>query len=177
MKEDEINTSNARLLLAAFIEKEKVNADRIAKVIGCRKSTIVRILAGDSVPTEEFLKQAAIMLALGLKRYESLTEKEKENIAEGIVAAGGGAIGFATIGAAISSSGAVAGLSAAGISSGLSAMGAIVGGGMAAGVAVAAAIPLVAGALGYGVISGVRYLFSEMERGNEEFDDYWEKEA
>tara|TARA_B100001971_G_scaffold197042_1_gene205389 strand:- start:8081 stop:8614 length:534 start_codon:yes stop_codon:yes gene_type:complete len=177
MDENEFNEDNTRLLLAAFIEKNKLDADHVARAIGCRKSTLIRILAGDSVPTEEFIKQAAILLAIGFEKYEKLTEKEKENIAEGIGAAGGGVVGFAAIAAAISASGSVAGLSAAGITSGLAAMGGIVSGGMAVGVAVAAAIPLAVGALGYGIISGVRFLFSEMERANEEFDERWETEV
>ncbi len=70
----------------------------------------------------------------------------------GAVGAGvGGAIGFAALYA-----GGVAGLSAAGITSGLAAAGAIVGGGMAAGVAVLAlpAVALAAG--GVGIASAVK---------------------
>ena len=61
-----------------------------------------------------------------------------------------------------------------GISSGLPALGGIVGGGMLAGVSVAAAIPLAAGALGYGVIKGVKYLVSEVYLNSTDIDGRWE---
>lgn len=71
----------------------------------------------------------------------------------GAVGAGvGGAIGFA----ALYAGGAVVGLSAAGITSGLAAAGAIVGGGMAAGVAVLAAPAVALAAGGVGIASHIK---------------------
>ena len=52
--------------------------------------------------------------------------------------------------------GSVAGLSAAGITSGLAAAGALVGGGMAAGVAVLAAPAVILGSVGVGVASHLK---------------------
>ncbi len=68
-----------------------------------------------------------------------------EALAGAVGLGAGGAIGFA----ALYYGGAVAGLSAAGITSGLAAAGALVGGGMAAGVAVLAAPAVVLGGAGY----------------------------
>ena len=45
---------------------------------------------------------------------------------------------------------------------------------MLAGVSVAAAIPLAAGALGYGVIKGVKYLVSEVHLNSNDIDVRWE---
>ena len=64
----------------------------------------------------------------------------------------GGAIGFA----ALYLVGSVVGLSAAGITSGLAAAGAIIGGGMAAGIAVLAAPAVVVGGAGVGVASHIK---------------------
>lgn len=64
----------------------------------------------------------------------------------------GGAIGFA----ALYLGGSVAGLSAAGITSGLAAAGTIVGGGMAAGIAVLAAPAVVLGGASVGIASHVK---------------------
>ncbi len=61
---------------------------------------------------------------------------------------GGGAIGTAGSLTAVSTMGSVGGLSAAGMTSGLGALGSLVGGGMAAGISVAAAPVLALGALG-----------------------------
>ena len=71
-------------------------------------------------------------------------------------ALGVGAGGVASF-AALYLGGSVVGLSAAGITSGLAAAGAVVGGGMAAGVAVLAAPVAILGIAGYGVVSSYRY--------------------
>jgi len=121
--------------------------------------------------------QIGILIGIGFQNYSKLSNAEKEKISEAIGAAGGGVLGFGSIAAAVGASGAVAGLSAAGISSGLAAIGTIVGGGMMAGVAVAAGFPLAAGALGYGVIKGVKYFFSKAELNKDEIDPQWEIET
>jgi len=46
---------------------------------------------------------------------------------------------------------------------------------MAAGVAVAASIPIVAGAAGYAIIKGVKYFFSQKVLNSESIDPKWEK--
>jgi hypothetical protein len=45
---------------------------------------------------------------------------------------------------------------------------------MAAGVVVAAAIPLAAGAAGYAIIKGVKFFFSERELTSEKTSPRWE---
>lgn len=176
MNPNDITPENYRLLLAAFIEKEGLTVPSIARAIGCRHATLGRLLGGTTLPTAEFMKQTGILLGIGFEKYSKLTEAQKEKISDAIGAAGGGAIGFGSIAAAISASGTVAGLSAAGITSGLAAIGGIVGGGMVAGVAIAAAIPLAAGALGYGIIQGIKFFFEESELNRTEVDPRWEIE-
>jgi len=169
-----ITPENCRLLLAAYMKENEIGAPRISKAIGCSHATLARILAGTSEPTIEFMKQVGILIEIGYKRYQKLSNAEKETISEKIGATGGGIVGFGAITAAISASGTVIGLSAAGITSGLAAIGATVGGGMAAGVTVLAAIPIVAGAAGYAIIKGVKYFFSQRELNSEAIDSKWE---
>ena len=171
---NEINEQNCRLLLAAFMEDNDVTAPRVCRAVGCSTASLGRILAFSSLPTAEFMKQIGIMIGIGMDRYETLTQAEKERISEMIGTGGATAFGFGGITAAVSASGAVAGLSAAGISSGLAAIGGLVGGGMAAGVAVAAAIPLAAGAAGYAIIKGVKFLFSRHELNSPDVNSRWE---
>jgi len=123
------------------------------------------------------MKQVGIMIGIGFNKYDTLSEAEKEKISETIGAVGGGVLGFGSIAAAVSASGSIAGLSAAGITSGLAAIGTVVGGGLMAGVAVAAAIPLAAGAIGYAVIKGVKYFVSETELNKDDIDTRWEIET
>lgn len=75
-----------------------------------------------------------------------------EALSGAVGAVGGGAIGFA----ALYAGGSVVGLSAAGITSGLAAAGALVGGGMAAGIAVLAAPAVLLGGVGVGIASAVK---------------------
>ncbi len=89
----------------------------------------------------------------------TLGKEEKSSRKAGRVASYVGA-GAGTAGsiAAVNAVGTTAGLSAAGITSGLAALGGTVGGGMAAGVALASAAPVVAAvAVGYGVYKAVRW--------------------
>ena len=73
----------------------------------------------------------------------------KSDLAGGIGAVAGAGAGIGTSIAAISAGGTVAGTSAAGITSGLAAMGSLIGGGMLAGVFVAAVPVLAGGFIGY----------------------------
>jgi hypothetical protein len=68
-----------------------------------------------------------------------------------IAAATGATVGGAGAITAVSAAGPVVGLGAAGITSGLAAVGSLVGGGMAAGLIITAAAPLVVGAATYGL--------------------------
>lgn len=160
-------------LFAAFLEKSKTRGRAAADAIGCSEVTMNRLLASKTKPSDRMLKQSAVMIEIGFDRYRKLTQAEKEKISDAIGAVSGGVLGFAAVTAAVSTLG-VAGLSAAGISSGLAALGAIVGGGMAAGVTVAAAIPIAAGALGYGIILAVKAIFEKKQLDKETYDPFWE---
>lgn len=161
------------MLLAAFMEEQDLSARQVAKAIGCPEATIIRLLAGKTLPSDEMMKQVGLMIELGFDKYATLTEVEKGQLSEKIGAVGGGILGFATISAAVEGLG-LAGLSAAGISSGLAALGSVVGGGMLLGVGVAAAIPIAAGAAGYAIIKSVKYLASEVALNEKDLDPHWE---
>ena len=175
MNPEELTPENCRLLLAAYMEKNDVDASRIAKAIGCRHASLGRILSGKSLPSDNFLAQVGILIGIGIEKYLKLSKAEKEKITEAIGAAGAGAFGFSGIAAAIGASGTTVGLSATGISSGLAAIGTTVGGGMVAGVTMLAAVPLAAGAAGFGIIKGVKFFFSEAELNKLDVDDRWER--
>ena len=114
------------------------------------------------------------MMELGFKRFSKLSRAEREKLSGALGTVGGGTIGFASITATVSSLGTVTGLSAAGISSGLTALGGFVSGGMAAGVAVAAAIPAAAAVVGYGIIKGIKGLIRWHKLNKKERDSAWE---
>ena len=75
----------------------------------------------------------------------NLSDDEKAKFTGGASGVGGVAASVAAVGA----TGTVTGFSAAGITSGLAAIVTLVGGGMAAGLAVTAAVPLACAGVGY----------------------------
>ena len=77
-----------------------------------------------------------------------MNKKEKDAIKAGATGATIGAVGSVTT---VAASGTVSGLGARGITSGLAAVGSVVGGGMATGLVITTALPLAAGAVGYGL--------------------------
>lgn len=169
----EITRENCRLLLAAFMEENKLTARKVAKVISCSEITMNRIIGGRTKPTDEMLKQAGILMGIGFDKYSKLSKAEKEKYSEALGTVGGGILGFGSISAVVSSLG-LAGLSGAGIVSGLAALGAVVGGGMIAGVSMVAAIPIAAAAVGYGIIKGVKTIFENYKTDDVRYDSNWE---
>lgn len=170
---DKLNRSNFGYTLTQLTKAQKVTEKQIAKAIGCSYKTIERLTGGKSYPSDEMIKQGGTMILLGYERYSKLSSAEKEKISEKIGTIGGGVLGFGSITAVVSSLG-FAGLSAAGVTSGLAALGAIIGGGMVAGITVAAAIPVSAAAVGYGAIKGIKALVTHYKFSQEGLDPIWE---
>lgn len=173
MKESITRESLAHYL-SVFFENSEVSIENVAKAIGCPIAAIERIISQETLPTDEMLKQCAILISIGYKEYKKLSQADKEKISESIGAVGGGILGFGAISSAISSSGAVIGLSAAGITSGLSAIGTIVGGGMVAGVTAIAVIPIAVGAAGYGMMKGIKTIINYYKINDKDINHYWE---
>ncbi len=171
---DSISRENFVDLLGVFIEENKLSTKKVAKAIGCSEMTLTRLILGKTLPTDEMLKQTGLMMGIGFKKYSKLSEAEKEKISEMMGTVGGGVVGFASITAAISVLGTTAGLSAAGITSGLAALGAVAGGGMVAGVTVAAAIPIATGVAGYGLIKLIKGGAGELQVNMKNINKKWE---
>lgn len=169
-----LNRKNFRKFLTVFIKKEVVRPRKVAAAIGCSEATLSRLLSGQTLPSDEMLRQGGIMMELGFRQYAKLSKADREKLSEALGAIGGGTIGFASITATVSTLGTVTGLSAAGISSGLFALGTAVGSGMAAGVAVAAAIPVAVGGAGYGSIKGIKALIRRHKLNTKELNPAWE---
>jgi transcriptional regulator with XRE-family HTH domain len=88
---NKINTENLRNFLAVFIEENNLTVKQVAKAIGCSIATLERVLVGETLPTNNLIKQVGILIAIGYKKYIKLSESEKETISEkmGTVGAGG----------------------------------------------------------------------------------------
>lgn len=177
MASNDLTKENLHQYLSVFIEENKLTTEKVARAIDCPKSSVERVLTRQTLPANELLKQIAIMMEIGFPKYKKLNNSEKEKISESIGSVGGGVLGFGAISSAVSASG-VAGLAGgAAITSGLAGLGAIVGGGMAAGIAVAAALPIAEIALGYGMIKGIKLLVRNHKHSKKEIDNNWETDV
>jgi predicted XRE-type DNA-binding protein len=174
MASNNLTKENLHQFLNAFIEQNKLTTEKVARAIDCPKSSVERVLSGQTLPSNELLKQCAIMMEIGYPKYKKLNNAEKEKISESIGSVGGGVLGFGAISSAVSASGVVGLAGGAAITSGLAGLGAIVGGGMAAGIAVAAALPIAGIALGYGMIKGIKLLIRNHKHSKKEIDSNWE---
>lgn len=178
----ELNRNNFAAKFGSFLDRFKIPARSAAAAIGCSEATMNRLLGREvhrllkksSLPTDEMLRQAGMMMAIGYIRYSKLSRAEKQKISETIGTLVGGTVGLASISTTIAGLGSVAGLSAAGITSGLAAMGGVVGGGMVVGVAVAAVIPVAVGAVGFGVGTGIKQAWKQVALNSTNFNADWE---
>lgn len=169
-----LNQINFPVVLAEFMTRHHLSARRIADAIACSEATLNRLLGGSTLATDEMLRQSMLLIELGFDRYSALTAAERDTLSETIGVIGGGVVGVGSVTAVVAASGSVAGLSAAGMTSGLAAMGAVIGGGMAAGIVVAAAMPIALAGVGYGIIRATKYFMSEWQLNEENFDAKWE---
>jgi len=161
---------------AKFLVNSDIKAKDAAEVIGCPEASIVRILAAQTLPSDEMVEQIELMMKLGFPQYaeySKLSKADRHKFSENTSKFLSGASGFWAIGQAISAAG-VAGLSGAGVTSGLAAIGTIVGGGMVAGVGVTAAIPLATGYLGWKGVQKVQKFNDARNLHKVTFDQRWE---
>lgn len=81
---DALSRDNFRTLLAAFINKEGLRPRKMAAKIGCSEPTLSRLLAGETLPSDEMLRQSAIMMELGFCRFSKLSRAEREKLSEAL---------------------------------------------------------------------------------------------
>lgn len=91
---ESMSRDNFALVMAAFMEKENLAYRRIAKALTCSEFTILRLLVGYTLPSDEMLKQCAVLIELGFVRYSKLTHAERKQLSEKIGTVGGGVVGF-----------------------------------------------------------------------------------
>ena len=71
---------NCGSLLAKFIKENDLDVRRVAKAIGCSEATLNRILTTQSLPSDEMMKQAGIIIELVFVSYSKLSSTQKEHI-------------------------------------------------------------------------------------------------
>jgi len=148
-----------------------ISHKNLAKIIGVSESTLRRLENRESKPTEDFMNRLMALSYVGVMKYGKMSDSDKEKISEFVGASGGVVAGMGGSIAAIGAAGTVSGFSAAGITSGLAAIG---GGTMLAGIGVVAAIPVATGALGYGLVKGIKAICKANNLSSDEVNGRWE---
>ena len=174
--DERITQDNFRVMLSKFCFNNYLESPKVAKRLKMSPSTWNRLLKGESCPTEKTLKSCGLMFEMGFEKFSKLSKAEEESLSEKLGSLGGGVVGLASIKAAIAASGSVAGLSAAGVTSGLAGLGGLVGGGMVAGVATAALIPVAAGTSGFFLIKLLKHGITCIDRYKNKLDPRFEKD-
>ncbi|WP_423819677.1 hypothetical protein V5739_03595 [Salinimicrobium sp. TIG7-5_MAKvit] len=170
---ENLKSENYSEYLNSWISKNEIKLPKIAKAINCSVPTLNRLLEKQNYPTDEMIRQTGIMMTVGFPKYSKMSDAEKEHFSEKLGSISGAGLGFASVSAVVGGLG-TAGLSGAGIMSGLAAAGGIIGGGAAAGIAVVAAVPILTGIAGYGIVKGVKHLTYNYKSKIEKIDSRWE---
>ena len=168
--EEDLSPENCGKKLKLIREISGMSRRDLAGVLGVAESTVYRLESGKTHPTSEFMLRLSALSVIGHAKYSKMSKKDKESLSEAIGAAGGMAAGVGGAIGAISASGAVAGLSAAGITSGLAA----IGGSMLGGIAVVATVPVAVGAVGFGLVKGIKAICEANNLNAKEVDGHWE---
>lgn len=84
-----ISRDNFKVLFGRYIENNELLINKISESIGCSKTTMIRLIKGETKPSDEILKQAKIMMEIGFKKYSKLTGAEKEKISKMMESVGG----------------------------------------------------------------------------------------
>lgn len=175
MLKEPITEENCGQKLKLVQEVAEMSRRKLAGVLGVSEASLRRLEKGPerpgTKPTEEFMNRLRALCVIGKANFEAMSEAKKEKVSQHIGAAGGAALGVGGALGAVSALGAVGGLSAAGMTSGLAALGM---GSMAVGIGAVAAIPLAAGALGYGVVKGIKKICEAKSLDLVEVDGRWE---
>ena len=171
-----LSPENLRFYLGQFVLHYSLEPQKVAQRLGWSISVWNRLISGETCPTEQAIKECFLMFCLGFDEYSKLSKKKVESITEKMGGAASASFGAVAVKAIVGSLGASSGLSAAGIMSGLRVLGTLVGGGAAAGISVAAAIPVAAGIAGWGFIKLLKLGVLKMDRFKNRLDGRFERE-
>ncbi len=171
---NELTKENCAQLLDAFVIKYKLTIPKIAKAIGCPKSSLERIILVKSWPTELMLKHVAILLEVGFKNFNRISKNNRDKLFEKLSALGGGVFGFSSVSAAISAAAAPGLTGGAVITSGLAGLGGLIGGGMAYGIGIIAVTPIITGYAGYKGVNSINTLIKRRKLNSTSLDPIWE---
>ncbi len=139
----------------------------LAKTLGVARSTIMRIEAGQTVPSEDFLNRLKAVQVIGISRFKALSENDKTRFLRVIEDMGESAEMFSM---AISNQ-MTRELTPLGILAGL---GTIAGASLNAEDSVVASVPVLSSLAGYGLVKGLKAILTANDLACTEKDGVWE---
>jgi len=136
----------------------------LAKILGVARSTIMRIEAGETAPSDDFLNRLKALQVMGMSRFQGLSEKDMDRFSQAIEEMGGSPELFAK------------GMMLRELTSGgiLAGLGTIAGASLNLSGSVVSSIPILSSLAGYGLVKGLKSLLEANNLSCVEGDGFWQ---
>lgn len=136
----------------------------LAKTLGVARSTVMRVEAGQTMPSEDILNRLKAIQVIGISRFQRLSETDKNRLSQVIEEMGENPELFAK-------SGMLRELTSAGILAGL---GTIAGTSLNVSASVVSSIPILSSLAGYGLVKGLKSVLEANNLSCVENEGVWE---
>jgi HSP20 family protein len=159
-----VTRENCGKVLKALRQRFGISVADLAKTLGVARSTIMRIEAGQTVPSDDILNRLKAIQVIGISRLQGLSEAEKQQFLEGIEGMGEHPELFAR-------GGMFTDLTPAGILAGL---GTIASASLNISASVVSSIPVLSSLAAYGLVKGLKSILEVNNLSCVEKEGVWE---
>lgn len=139
----------------------------LAKTLGVSRSTVMRIEAGQTFPSEDLLNRLKAIQLIGISKFRALSEKDRDRFALFMDEIGENPDDFSSAAAAHM----VKALTPSGILAGL---GTIAGASLNLSTSVVSAVPVLSSLAGYGLVKGLKAILEANDLNCTENEGVWE---
>ena len=139
----------------------------LAKTLGVSRSTVMRIEAGQTSPSEDLLNRLKAIQLIGISKFRALSEKDRDRFALFMDEIGENPDDFSSAAAAHM----VTALTPSGILAGL---GTIAGASLNLSTSVVSAVPVLSSLAGYGLVKGLKAILEANDLDCTEKEGVWE---
>jgi len=135
----------------------------LAKILGVARSTITRIEAGETAPSDDFLNRLKALQVMGISRFQGLSENDRDRFSQAVKEMGESPELFAK------------GMMLRELTSGgiLAGLGAIASASLNLSGSVVSSIPILSSLAGYGLVKGLKSLLEANKLSCVEGDGFW----
>ena len=163
-----VNRDNCGRVLREIRQKfGSMSMAELARTLGVSRSTVMRIEAGQSLPSEELLNRLKAIQLIGISKFQELSQKDREHFAMFMDGIGENADDFSNQ----TASHMVTALTPSGILAGL---GTIASASLNMSTSVVSAVPVLSSLAGYGLVKGLKAILEANDLNCTENEGVWE---